>query len=161
VRKIVVIMVLGIMVLCITAGTVYAYLIDTGQGATVGIGYNISSNQYLAAEFYLDQPSIITGIEGWINCSTSGNLIVAIYTDGGEVPGTKLHSAEFFAISQSASNWKGPTALNWNLESGTYWVAFETPTSEAAYAGMPSPPRHNLWKMRPVRFQEFGLQMIL
>jgi hypothetical protein len=163
-RKNVSIMFLGILFFCLITGTASAYLVDTGPGNYyfgVSLGKVQYSNDYewLAAEFSLGSPSIITSIEGWMFGVISGDLTVAIYTDGGLIenppypikvgPDTKLFSAPFSLPRPptyplyASSDWYGATGLNWSLGPGTYWVAFETPTGAAlagaALGSMPIP----------------------
>lgn len=103
-------------------------LVDTGPGpnSTIG-GVVLATDQWLSAEFSLTSKTTITEIRGWIADSRSfagtGTATVAIYSDGGETPGLKLFSQEF--IADADFDWDGAGNLNWLLDAGTYWVAFE------------------------------------
>ena len=143
-RKLFKIVLLGVLLLGFVSGTASAYLVDTGPGPTPidwSRAWNLSSRQYLAAEFSLDSPSTITSIEGWIICWTGGNLVAAIYSDGGDVPGTQIFSTSF-SITKDAIYatpiWHGAIGLDWTLKPGTYWVVFEIPQGSAVVATMPS-----------------------
>lgn len=63
-------------------------LIDTGPGPDNAFGYTLSTNQWLAAEFDLDQDYYITGLYGWMwnSGNTGQNFTISIYGDGGNVP---------------------------------------------------------------------------
>ena len=78
--------------------------------------------QSLAVGFSLSNDSLLTGIEGWIGWD-EGDLTLAIYSDVGNLPGSKLYSAAFHADRDF--DWDGQTNLNWLLSAGDYWVTFE------------------------------------
>lgn len=94
--------------------------------------------QWLAGEFTLGSRSMLNGIEGYIRseATSGGTLRVAIYSDGGDLPGTLLKSAEFAVPDAAANNWYGVDGLHWNLAAGTYWVAFEVPSDSPFGGGM-------------------------
>jgi hypothetical protein len=53
--------------------------------------------------------------------------IIAIYSDGGNVPSSEeLFSATFFGNGSSVDSWVGLNGLSWLLDAGTYWVSFES-----------------------------------
>jgi hypothetical protein len=106
---------------------VYAdMIIDTGQPPDDDSGYQLNSGQWLAGEFTLPQAYTITDVLGWMN--GAGNVTVAIYGDGGDVPGgSELYS--YTGLSSSLppdqNAWVGAQGVSWELGPGTYWAAFE------------------------------------
>ena len=81
------------------------------------------AGQWLAGEFSTSQANTITGVQGWIG-GGSGTATVAIYSDGGNVPGSELYSAGF-TVDTINNAWYGASGLSWALGAGTYWAAFE------------------------------------
>ena len=69
-------------------------IIDTGESPNTGPsgGLVVGINQSLAAEFTLTQPYTLTDIEGFIGGEVAGTGTVAIYSDGGSIPGSELFS---------------------------------------------------------------------
>ena len=138
-RKLFKIVLLGVLLLGFVSGTASAYLVDTGPGLGDPWSLGGINGQCLAAEFSLDNLSTITSIEGWIICWTGGNLVAAIYSDGGDVPGTKIFSTSFSITKDTPPtwHWHGAIGLDWTLKPGTYWVVFEIPQGSAVVATMP------------------------
>lgn len=145
-------------VLCILSWKGYAApikIVDTGQGTTpywtLGLGPSSGSSnddQWLAAQFTTIQPWDVTGIEGWIVPRTTGDVNLTIYSDGGDIPGMELFTQQITVTSTcpqpctnppplSAAAWWGTTSLNLQLQSGTYWVAFETRAGSTFRGYMP------------------------
>jgi len=93
----------------------------------------LGSWQWLATKFTLGNASVINQVDGWMfendgyQSVSNVPVNVVIYSDGGEVPGEKLYSATF--IPGDSLDWYGATGLNWSLEAGTYWMAFEVDRS--------------------------------
>ncbi len=112
-----------------------ATIIDTGAGPNYSGGWSLGSYQWLAGEFSLGTATTITDVYGWIG--GNGTATAAIYTDGGDVPGTELFSAAFSA--DSAFDWFGASGLNWLLDAGTYWVAYEVRAGQTLSGYMPDP----------------------
>jgi hypothetical protein len=113
-----------------------ATLVDTGQPINSGGGSAVVDSQWLAAEFTLETTATINGVQGWIGAvGLSVPLRVAIYSDGGDVPGSKLYSADFIPM-YTYGDWQGASGLSWALADGDYWVSFESDTS-SAFAFMP------------------------
>lgn len=125
---------LAALALCqIVTGTANAaVIVDTGASSVMS-GYVLSSNQWLAGEFSLGTATTITEVQGWIGAG-DGTATAAIYTDGGEVPGTELFSAAFTA--DAVPDWDGASGLNWLLAAGTYWVAYEVRAGQTLDGGM-------------------------
>ena len=116
-------------------------IIDTGQPPNVMSGYSLDVDQWLAGEFTLTQAYTITDVQGWMFEGTSGYVTVAIYGDGGDVPdtGSKLYSDSFVTdITEYSNAWVGVQGVSWDLDPGTYWVAFEVHNT-GTYYGMPYP----------------------
>ncbi|WP_254601993.1 PEPxxWA-CTERM sorting domain-containing protein [Sphingomonas bacterium] len=108
-------------------------IVDTGQPTQTNGGYTLYSSQWLASEFNVTSAVNLTDVMGYMNFT--GALRVAIYSDGGDLPGTKLYSA---TSTQSGTGWLGSSGLNWALTSGSYWVSFETDSGNG-YMPYPSP----------------------
>src|SRR3989338_7374321 len=116
-----------VLVLIIPSQAHALFIVDTGQPTTDG-GYYLSSIQWLAAEFTLNQAYTLTGVYSWMGgYPTPDYATLAIYGDGGEIPDVsdELYSQSFFVSSGGGSsyNWHGPSGLNLPLPAGSYWVA--------------------------------------
>ena len=116
-------------------------IVDTGPG-TNEVGWVLGNSQWLAAEFTLNQPYLITDVQGWIQDGggfAAGDITIAIYNDGGEVPGsTELFSQSFFQSMDLPTRYglHGLSGLDWLLPADTYWVAFEVRGSSTYAGGM-------------------------
>ena len=90
---------------------------------------------------------MISGLEGWINVMGGGPLKFVIYSDNilGAVPTpSALYSQTLNLTASQAAGWYGPSGLNWQLDSGTYWVAFEA--QPGFFGQMPHPSTQPLLK---------------
>jgi hypothetical protein len=118
-----------------------ATVVDTGPGPSTGGGWTLYGPQWLAAEFSIAAPTVVSNVEGWIQpIDTPGTATVAIYADGGIVPGSPLFSSSFAAIGDtSVAAWFGAGGLKWSLLPGTYWVAFEVRPGQTLFGAMPDP----------------------
>ncbi|NOX97496.1 MAG: PEP-CTERM sorting domain-containing protein [Nitrospirae bacterium] len=138
-----VVLVLGMLLgmsLLLTTPAQAVYIVDTGQ-PSVGVGHVLDSSQWLAAEFTLTQNYTLTDIQGFMyTANTPGTAGVAIYSDGGDVPGTEIYSDAFYIYA--GESWQGLSGLTWNLEANTYWVSFEVRPEHTFYGSMAdgSPP---------------------
>ncbi|MDP2784055.1 MAG: PEP-CTERM sorting domain-containing protein [Sulfurimicrobium sp.] len=113
-----------------------ATIIDTGvPNSNYSGGWTLASYQWLAGEFSLGTATTITDVQGWIGSGNDGTATAAIYTDGGNVPGTELFSAAFTA--DSVDDWDGASGLSWLLDAGTYWVAYEVRAGQTLSGYMP------------------------
>jgi len=114
-----------------------ALLLDTGtpiNDPSIDPPWTLGGGlQWLAGGFTLGSDSLITGIEGRIGWD-EGDLTLAIYSDAGNLPGSKLYSAAFHADRDF--DWYGRDNLNWLLGAGNYWVAFELEPSQSYSGGM-------------------------
>ncbi|MDX9709746.1 MAG: hypothetical protein RBT64_09345 [Trichloromonas sp.] len=82
--------------------------------------YSLGSRQWLATEFSLGATTRVGRVEGWMMEWPSNAVI---YSDGGNVPGSRIYSATF--TPGDALGWYGPGNLDWLLNEGVYWLAFE------------------------------------
>lgn len=132
-----------------TPVTMASTIIDTGPGPISEGGINVTSGQWLAGEFVLDQDYFITGLYGWIarqytsDDNTIYNFTISIYGDGGEIPdtGNLIYSNSApLPGPDSTGKWAGYD-ISWTdpygntglfLSSGTYWAAFEVRPSNYA-----------------------------
>jgi hypothetical protein len=142
---------LGIVFLGFNGGIASVYFIDTGPGPDILGGWaleNLGPNYtfFYAAEFTLPQKATNTSIEGWIAAFGSGQLMTAIYSNAGNIPGSKIYSAPFsISIDPNYSaGWYGAKGLNWSLAPGTYWVSFELDPLVPQTHGMPNPSANPL-----------------
>ena len=116
-----------------------AIIVDTGPGPVNVGGVALGDGQSLAGEFTIGQQYTITDVEGWIGDIGFGGstATVAIYTDGGSIPGTELFSAGFSVGATDA--WYGASGLSWLLDAGTYWVSYEVRAGDTLDGYMPGP----------------------
>lgn len=124
-----------------------AYLVDTGQPpiptGSSGWSYhgNLISESWLAAEIVLPQNSIINGIETYMVNLYPGVATIALYSGGASFPdlSNELFSVDFStaALPMNAYGWYGPSGLEWELQAGTYWVAFEARKRDGFYSAIP------------------------
>jgi len=115
-------------------------ILDTGAGSTSGPGYTVFSDQSLAGQFTLTDSYTVSSVEGWFGKVTEGSVTAAIYTDNGsEVPISELFSQQFLLDTPSSGNnaWDGAYGLDWLLDAGTYWLAFEVRTADTGRGYMP------------------------
>jgi hypothetical protein len=119
-----------------------ALIVDTGEPPDDSSGWSLDFGQNLAGEFTLGQTFTVTDVVGWMFEVVAGDMTVAIYGDGGDVPDTssELYSQTFNAdIPDGALNaWVGAEGVSWDLGPGTYWAAFEVRTGNTWFA-MPWP----------------------
>jgi len=130
-----------------------AYIIDTGPGTVTGNSLGRGTNwfQYLSGQFTVEEgyTASISGIEGWMfgvndeDIFTGDNeLTIAIY--GTEtyshpwpvatLPRPDVDNEYYYTTfvgpyksetGDPAPDWHGVGGLDWDLDAGTYWVAFE------------------------------------
>lgn len=113
-------------------------IVNTGPGPATFPGLSVSSLQWVAGEFDVSSPAVITGVQGWMIVSHAGFLDFSLYTDGGDVPGALLFRTTGFVNSGSA-DWRGVGGLSWSIRSGTYWLGFEAPGPHSMHGAMPGP----------------------
>lgn len=122
---------------CVNQAEEY-YLVDTGTPSSGQLGYTVSSSQWLAAEFIVDQSVTITSIQGYFALCFDGTDkgFINIYSDSGDLPDTSriLHSQNF--TTSGVKGWQGLTEINWSLDPGSYWVAFEVKEPDTAIGGI-------------------------
>lgn len=102
----------------------------------------LGSWQWLAMEFSLNQSYSLSQVEGWIMewpsfkaPEINAPVNAVIYSDGGNVPGDKLFSATFTPGDEL--NWYGSSGLTWQIDKGTYWMAFEVDRNLSGPSGGP------------------------
>lgn len=138
-------------------------IVDTGTPTSSG-SVVTSPTLAIAAEFQVVNDSLITDIQGYLNTVRAGNLTVAVYSDGGDIPGAELFSASILLGPPTATpTWQGVSGLAWNLSSGTYWAVFQAdatlafgmPISVAGLGGAPNPLGNEARRLHDVGF--FGV----
>jgi len=114
-------------------------IVNTGTPNQLGSPLILSDGQWLAAEFSIGQ-SLLSSLEGFINAD-SGNsdgatYTIAIYSNSGNSPDT---SNELFSqqATFTGDGWNGLHGLNWALDAGTYWLAFEVGSADTLQGLMP------------------------
>ena len=128
-------------------------LIDTGQpelGQYPG-GLSVFDQQFLAGRIELTQASIITGIEAFMgDGGTGGTATIALYSNsttdkwGLPIPDTNVSPyAQAITIADVnipdfSLSWQGINGLNWNLDAGSYWIAFEVRPGQTYNGYFPS-----------------------
>ncbi len=134
-RKISIVFFIGFLMLLFTFSAHSTTLVDTGDTGAVDPdkAWSLIDSQWLAGEFTLLDDYIITDVESVIGVSQTGDATVAIYTDGGSIPGSELFSSSF-SINSGAKDWYGVNGVSWSLTAGTYWAAFEVRSGQT-FAG--------------------------
>jgi hypothetical protein len=122
-----------------TSNLFAANIVDTGPGGAVGPQWTLRGDQWLAGEFSIGTAAVVTDVQGWMASTVGGTATAAIYTDGGDIPGSQLFFAPFSASVNPAGDWFGATGQTWLLPAGTYWAAFEVRPGQTFDGGMPSP----------------------
>jgi hypothetical protein len=127
----------------VSASALAGPIVDTGPGSVpYGSGYSLDPNQWLANSFSITQRETITGVNGWIG-GTTGSLQIAIRSAVNGLPGQVLYTADATPEQWFVNAWVGASGLNWTLDAGTYFVAFQIPdgyTYRGAMGGnIPSP----------------------
>ena len=110
-------------------------IVDTGTPAGAVNGFGNPAG--LAGEFTIANAFTVTDIQGYLGGGIAGNLTIALYSDGGDIPGTELFSTSL-ALGVVDADWRGASSLNWTLASGTYWVAFESRAGSTFFGRMPN-----------------------
>ena len=129
-------------------------IIDTGPGGNFG-GLSLTGDQFLAGQFTLDEPANVTGLEGWMIYPTVvGDLPVEAVLYGNLVGGPGVPDApdlldeirrqQFLVPASLTTDWHGIEGFVIPLEAGTYWLAFEPPTSSFGSGAMPPTPLQEL-----------------
>lgn len=141
----------AVVLFCSTADA--AVIVDTGAfycasgaGTQCG-GSTLYHDQSLAAKFSLQGVTNVTDIFGWLNVGPgSGNsLTIALYGDAGQVPdiGRELYSRAFSIMPTGtgdgySNEWQGLSGINWLLNPGSYWIAFEVRPGQDYWGSMPT-----------------------
>jgi len=135
-----------LFILCVCSSIVifathsYALLlIDTGVPTNTGGAYwfgiefdtnnNIKSNQYWAGKITLDENQTISSFQTWLPANPGGSITLTIYGDDGFLPDfdSMYYRDEFEvpSVGNDVLDWYGTSGMSLDLQSGSYWVAFE------------------------------------
>ena len=106
-------------------------IVDTGEGN--GPQYLLNYQQWLGAQFNVQQATRIEEISGFMGTVATGSVSFAIYDGAGNLPGAQLFSADI-SLDLSDPQWATISGLDWSIDSGTYWVVFKT--LDQAYRGV-------------------------
>jgi hypothetical protein len=135
------------LVLSITSTAMAEFIIDTG-GYQFGTTWSLAESQGFGAKFTVDDAAEIDSVQGFIRVLRPGNLVFAIHSDQGAVPGDVLFSATESYPVATLSTWQGASNLGWNLSEGTYWlsiratwISFEKPI-DSVFGFMPGGAPH-------------------
>ena len=136
------ILLLFCLLLILPASANAVLIVNTGPGPNITGGASLNAYQWLAAEFSITDSYTLTGIEGWMNeyNQKGGLLDIALYADGGAIPllSNQLYHQAVNVSQTTAPGWYGLDGLSWDLDPGSYWVAFEVHSS--GFSGsMPTP----------------------
>jgi hypothetical protein len=129
--------------LTVSTSSFAGVIVDTGAGSVpYGSGFALVPTQWLANSFTLAQRETITGVNGWIG-GTTGNLQIAIRSAVNGLPGQVLYTADATPELSFVNAWVGASGLDWTLDAGTYFLAFQVPDGYTYRGGMggniPSP----------------------
>ena len=126
-------LVLALMLILVPCQIHASLIVDTGQPTSNG--YLLSQDQWLAAEFIIDESYTLTDIQTYMFVNYGGLLDIVIYEgtimktylDQYLTPNTSnLLYRNTIDVSQGLEDWRGLSDIDWKLTSGTYWIAFET-----------------------------------
>ena len=118
-------------------------LIDTGTPTNTSLQWSFHGNPisevWHAGRFSLDQSYYLTDISLYLTPYYAGTVTVSIYP-GDVVPvvGSELLSDTFLGTTGGPTGWYGISELNWEVSSGSYWVAFEAREKDYYYSTLPS-----------------------
>lgn len=118
-------------------------IVDTGPGPSALPGYALGGLQWVAVEFAVTDPAVITSVDAWMSVYRSGFLDLALYTDGGEIPGEQLYR-DTVRVESGGADWSGLSGLTWAVAPGTYWLGFEVPGPDGIGAALPYPSERPL-----------------
>ena len=104
-------------------------IFDTGQPNYLSQGWLLNTNQWLAAEFNVDSAYTVTDIQGFMFVNYGGTLDITLYKGTDRLFSTSMEVSPTYG-------WVGAGDINWEIQLGTYWVAFETEDT-GFEAGMP------------------------
>lgn len=131
----------AIALLCVGASAQAGTIVDTGTPPSPSdSGYvDYCLCEGIAARFEITTATSISGIEGFFSgVDMDRTYTIALYGDGADKPGAQLF--ETAATATSNFNWNGKSGLNWAVNPGFYWAAFEVRAGQTFFtAGMPSP----------------------
>jgi len=120
----------GSLALIFAANANAALVVDTGAPDNTG-GFTVSDAQYLAGQVTFNQALTLNSIETYLNADLSTDVgakfTIALYSDNNNHVGDAISSVT--AIF-SGNGWNGASALNWNLDAGTYWIGIEENNGE-------------------------------
>ena len=118
-------------------------IVDTGPGPSTLPGFSLGGLQWVAVEFAVTRPAVITAVQGWMIVSRGGALDLALYRGGGDVPGDVLFRGTGRVDSGNAE-WRGLATLVWPVTPGTYWLGFEVPGPDPMSGALPFPSERPL-----------------
>jgi hypothetical protein len=133
------------------AAPAQALVVDTGPGSNSGGGWSLYDDrpyttgyQFLAARFTVATPDTISSVQGWMNWAYGGGMTFSVETDFQGLPGARLYSVSVLlpATVLNVPDWRGTGGLNWQLQTGDYWLVFEDMRRDGSGSmpgGAPSP----------------------
>jgi hypothetical protein len=118
-------------------------IVNTGPGPSSFPGFSLGGLQWVAVQFPVTRPAVITAAQGWMIVSVGGFLDLSLYRDGGETPGDLLFRNRGRVDSGNA-DWRGLSTLTWPVTPGTYWIGFEVRGPDAMSGALPFPSERPL-----------------
>jgi hypothetical protein len=123
-------------------------IIDTGTPPEIYPGSSLTCPspvdvQWLAGRFDLTETHNINAVEGWIARGLGGDITLAIYGNGNNVPdvNNEIFSGVFYVSTvlgvKGDVDWYGISGLNLSLPAGAYWAAFEVHEGSTFSGWMP------------------------
>jgi hypothetical protein len=118
-------------------------IVDTGPGPSTLPGFSLGGLQWVAVEFPVTKPTVITAAQGWMIVSRGGFLDLALYRGGGNVPRDVLFRSTG-RIESGNADWRGLSTLTWPVTRGAYWIGFEVPGPDPMSGALPFPSERPL-----------------
>lgn len=139
-KRILSLLTLALLTLTLAAPVMADVIIDTGTPTDrygSYLEYIITTDEHnvehltcqnFAGQFTLTKGYTVTAVRGFFNNDGTGSVDAVIYGDNGNT-NTPLTTSELWrkniTTATPTAAWRGLTELNWSLQAGTYWLAFE------------------------------------
>jgi hypothetical protein len=124
-------------------------IIDTGSAlfnnGAIALGNIYGDRQSVAAGISLAESYSITDLSSYFWTDTSGTLTVSLYADSSGAVSSKLYSQSFTISSDRyTKTWAGVSGLNWSVDAGNYWVAYEVLNGQTFFGALEFPAERPL-----------------
>src|SRR3982751_6785747 len=118
-------------------------IVNTGPGPSTLPGFSLGGLQWVAVQFPVTAPAVITVAQGWMIVQRGCLLDLSLYRDGGEIPGDLLFR-NTGRVDSGNADWRGLSTLAWPVTPGTYWIGFEVRGPDTMSAALPFPSERPL-----------------